>query len=158
MPIYPKRKDGRAGDHHLGVHPYFEEGNTVSAKHGAWSPRLVNETMAELKPELQAIIDGAPWIETIDQHGLLDYLRDMARLERLERWLADNGDRYPEDHKQAGELRDRDLREVASLRRRCMDHRTRLGLDPLSRSRLGLNVGKPSIDVARLWAQEQENP
>jgi hypothetical protein len=88
----------------------------------------------------------------MDVDALEDYLWDRARLQRLEEWLAANGDRYPEGHDRAGELRDRDLREVASLRRRCMDHRARLGLDPASRARMNLDQVL-AADVAMLMAE-----
>lgn len=142
-----------------GSWPPFEKGNLAGARSGAWSPRLVSETMEQLRPELQRIIDMAPWCRPIDEWALTDYLRDVARLERLEVWLEANGDRYPEGHKSAGELRDRDLREVASLRRRCMDHRSRLGLDPVSRSRLSVErklVTDTSIIAAEILEAERQ--
>lgn len=124
----------------------FAAGNAAAVKSGAWSPALIEQTMTELRPDLAAIIEDAPWILPIDRHGLEDYLHDRARLARLERWLAENGDRYPEGHKRAGELRSRDLAEIGSLRRRCMDARRALGLDPASRARM--RFGSRALDLA----------
>lgn len=136
--------------------PDFAAGNRLSVRSGAWSPRLVTDTMSELAGEFQATIDAAPWIRSIDERGMLDYLRDAARLERLERWLHEHGDRYPDDDdKNPGELRDRDLREVASLRRRCMEHRARLGLDPASRARMNLDRSLHA-DLAAVWAADED--
>lgn len=115
--------------------PPFAPGNLAGVRSGAWSPRLIAETVEELRPDLQSIVDAAPWIAALDRHALEDYLLDRARLARLESWLAEKGER---DDK--GNLRERDLREVSTLRRRCMDHRARLGLDPLSRVRLERDV------------------
>lgn len=134
------------------THPPYEPGNLEAAKHGAWSNRLVAETVEELRPDLQRIVDQASWIMPLDAHALEDYLLDRARLTRLERWLGEHGDRYPAGHKRAGELRDRDLREVASLRRRCMDHRSCLGLNPAARARMDLE--RQQWDLAALWALE----
>jgi hypothetical protein len=120
--------------------PPFTEGNTVSVRSGAWSERLVAETVEELRPAMQDIIDQAPWLQAIDAWAIDDYVKDRARLLRLERWLDTYSDRYPEGHDRVDELRDRDLREVGSLRRRCMDHRARLGLDPAARSRMALST------------------
>jgi hypothetical protein len=161
----PKRREGRGLPAHpwrddpsrvTRTHPPYEEGNTMAVRSGAWSPRLITETMEELRPELQRLVDLAPWVRPLDEHALIDYLRDLARLERLERWLADHGDRYPDGHKRAGELRDRDLREVASLRRRCMDHRARLGFEPAARARLDLDRAQ-AVDLARAWAGEGDD-
>lgn len=138
----------------------FAEGNKLSTRSGAWSPRFVTETMEELRPQLQTIIDEAPWCRPIDELALLDMLRDMARAERLERWLDKHGDRYPDDHKKhPGELRDRDLRELGALRNRLLTHRARLGLDPASRGRMNLER-RLGLDVAAamaaIAAQSQE--
>jgi hypothetical protein len=37
---------------------------------------------------------------------------------------------------------------------RAMQLRARLGLDPLSRARLGKDVASQKLDLARLWAEE----
>ena len=132
--------------------PPFERGNLAPVKSGAWSARLVAETVDELRPELQERIDASPWITALDADELDEYLRDRARLIRLERWLAEHGDRYPEGHDRAGELRDRDLREVAALRRRLMDARASLGWTPLARVRMALDRTL-SLDVAALMAR-----
>ncbi len=123
-------------------------GNLVSVTHGAWSARLVAETEEELRPALQAIVDAAGWIQAVDVLALEGYLHDWARLVRLQRWLQENGDRYTSG-KRAGELRDRDLREVASLQRRCLDHRRALLLDPASRARA--RVDRRALDLAAEW-------
>lgn len=132
--------------------PPFEQGNKVAVKSGAWSPELVAETMEELRPALVQILERAWWITPLDRDAAEDYLRDRARLLRLERWLAENGDR-----KDDGELRERDLREVSALRRRCMDHRNALGLTPLARVRLGLDQSPGSADLALLWSDGSED-
>jgi hypothetical protein len=129
-------------------------GNKAAVKSGAWSADLIAETAEELRPRLQQIIDQAPWITAVDVDGLEDYLRDRARLERLERWLATNGDRYSTG-KRAGELRVQDMQLLNTLRRRCMDHRARLLLDPASRARA--RVDRRMLDLAALWAQLEDD-
>lgn len=128
--------------------PPFAAGNLAGVRSGAWSPRLVAETVEELRPDLQAIIDEAPWITALDRHAVEDYLLDRARLERLEQWLAEKGDRDADD-----QLRDRDIRELSTLRRRCMDHRARLGLDPVSRLRLERDLAQGSAYQAQVLDQ-----
>lgn len=132
-----------------------EPGNTLAAKSGAWSPRLVGAAMNELRPQLEAVIAEAPWCKPVDELALVDFLRDMARAEQLERWLAENGDRYPEGHKRAGELRDYDLRHLGALRNRLLTHRARLGLDPASRARAGFER-QSGPDLASIWAESEE--
>ena len=72
--------------------PPFEVGNTAAARSGAWSERLVSETAEELRPRLQTVVAQALWVRPMDVDALEDYLWDRARLQRLEEWLAANGD------------------------------------------------------------------
>lgn len=132
------------------THPPFEPGNKVAAKSGAWSEELVAETMEELRPALVQIIERCWWITPVDRDAAEDYLRDRARLLRFERWLDEVGER---DDK--GEPRERWLREISALRRRCMDHRAALGLTPQARARLGIDQAHGSADLALLWSNEE---
>lgn len=111
--------------------PDAEPGNTLAVKHGGWSERLIAETIEELRPAMQRIIDQCAWLQPIDEWAISDYLYDRARLLRIRRWVEEQDDAEGPLHEGAD-------REVNRLMRRCLDHRARLGLDPASRSRLAL--------------------
>lgn len=148
------KADGRSST--APMHPPFEPGNAVGVRSGAWSDRLITETVDELRPQLQRIIDQAPWCRPVDELALEDFMWDLARAKRLERFLIDHGDRYPDDHpKYPGDLRDRDLRELNAIRNRLLVHRARLGLDPASRARMNLDRAV-ATDLASMWAEGQD--
>lgn len=139
-------------------HPPFEPGNRVALRHGAKSPRV-------LEPAARSIVD-----ELLEQPGL-SYLRDpaytvavehygkaVARVELLERWLSERFGRWLADPDSIPSQDRRRLMALEAMRDRAEGKvqywSSRLGLDPLSRSKLGRNVAATQHDLAQAWAAE----
>ncbi len=129
--------------------PPFEPGHTLSTRHGAYSSRVVEPVAARLVAELEA---SAPeWIETVDRAAVDAWARAESQVEVVDRWLTEHGG--PVDDK--GKVRPAaDL--LVRLERRAADARTRLGLDPLARARLGRDTASARLDLARYWAEQPD--
>jgi len=130
-------------------HPDFEQDNTLGLRHGAYSSRVVEPVAARLVAELEA---SAPeWIETVDRAAVDAWARAESQVEVVDRWLTEHGG--PVDDK--GKVRPAaDL--LVRLERRAADARTRLGLDPLARARLGRDTASARLDLARYWAEQPD--
>ncbi len=139
-----------------GSWPPFEPGNLAAAKHGALSPRLVEPRAAEMASALVALANdpGSPVVYLSDvSYGpaVRAWARCEASLERLDAYLSDVGLLDEEGTpRPATRLRDRMETRSESLR-------ARLGLDPLSRARLGRDVAAGQVDVARLFAEMSDD-
>jgi hypothetical protein len=139
--------------------PFTSEGkigNLDALRHGALSPRLIEPRAIELVGALVALAH--------DPDSSVGYLKDPAyqpairawarvesSLERLDAYLSDVGlldDEGPP--RPATRLQDRMETRSESLR-------ARLGLDPLSRARLGRDVAGAQIDVAKLFAEMHDD-
>jgi hypothetical protein len=133
----------------------FEPGHELSLKHGARSPRRVDPLAAAI---VEAALDLAR-AEASTTAFLLDAsygpaLRAWAvceaRCELVRAWLADHGGLD-------GVAGDGEIRPAADLLTRlenqALKHRERLGLDPLSRARLGRDVAAGRLDVALAMAR-----
>lgn len=124
---------------HAPRHPDFQPGNTVALKAGHRSPAVV-EPLADAI--LQRAVDDAPWLaEPKYAATVRAWARAEAQAELLTAWLDQHG-----LHDDDGRLRPAE----AALHRaetRAANARTRLGLDPLSRARLGRSAQEqgPSI-------------
>jgi hypothetical protein len=126
--------------------PPFEAGNLAAVRHGAWSPRIVDPLAEELVAAIESTVD---WWRPCDRPGVMAWARTEARCQLLAEWLADRG----------GDIDDEDeVRPAADpltrLEARAESLRSKLGLDPLSRARLGRDVAASQLDLARLWAAE----
>lgn len=139
--------------------PPFEAGNTAALTHGAHSPRLVEPLALEILEATVAAAE-APGSSTdflsdpSYRPALVSWARTEARVQLLAEWLMAKA-----DTSNAGGLLDSDG-EVRSatellikLERAASNHRSRLGLDPLSRARLRRDTAAASVDVAALLAQ-----
>ena len=125
----------------------FEAGNQVALKHGAWSPRRVDPRASEL---VELVSPTVSWWTPADRPAVWAWARCEARIELLVEYLAELG-----DLDDAGDVRPAsDL--LTRLESQAMGHRARLGLDPLSRARLGRDTAAAQVDLARLWAEEDE--
>ncbi len=127
--------------------PPFAPGNSVSVRHGAKSTRRM-EALADAK--LAEIRSQASWVEDVDQDALLAWLVAEARCDVLRRHTDVNG-LLDEAGKPTG---------AADFLLRCERQaeglRARLGLDPLSRARLGRDTASARLDLAKLWASEDD--
>ncbi len=129
----------------------FEDGNTAAVTHGGLSPRLIEPRAADIADALVALAS--------EPTSPVGYLADVsygpavrawarceASIERLDAFLGARGLLDDEGiPRPATRLLDR-------LETRSESLRARLGLDPLSRARLGRDIVAGSVDVARLMA------
>ena len=150
----------------------FRPGHELSVTSGAQSPRHVGALAGRIASDLLADPGTPPYLlEPSYRHAVLAYARAEAVVELLWRWL-DGQDAEAaltevtrtaetEERTQAGGTRRAVSKRVASVleqlhkhETRAMHLRARLGLDPLSRGKLQKDVAEASLDLARMWAQE----
>ncbi len=128
--------------------PPFQPGNLAAGKHGAWSERRVAPLAARLVAEVvegNSYLQDATYVSALQSWG-----RTEARIELVTTYLLEHGGDLDGDGsvRPAAEL-------LNKLEARAENLRARLGLDPLSRSRLGLNVSQ-TFDLARHWMEQDE--
>lgn len=126
--------------------PPFQPGNQIGLRHGAFSPRRLEPLADEL---LERAIGSESYLAEPDYRPALEaWARAEARCILVAEWLAENGILD-------GRGRPRPAADYAiRLERLASEHRARLGLDPLSRARLGRDVTSTKADLARLWAEQ----
>lgn len=134
--------------------PPFEPGNELSTRHGAYSPRKV-EPLAETFVDVVLADEGAAHVHArLYRPALWAWARAEAQVQLLTEYLAKAGE-VSEDG--VGDLDQEAVRAAYLLlhraEARAMSGRSRLGLDPLSRARLGKDVAAGQLDTARLMAE-----
>jgi hypothetical protein len=135
-----------------GQRPAFQPGHELSTRHGAYSPRKVEPRAAELV----AMVEDDPsvtWLTPVDRSALWGWARTLAMVERVAAHVqvlseaAANG---------VGDLTSKQLAAAHALldrsETRLVKAESRLGFDPLSRSKLGRNVAAARLDLAKLMA------
>lgn len=131
-----------------GQRPPFQVNNQLSVKHGAYSPSRVDPLADALVSERLADQQTAYLQQPAYRPALYGWARAEARVILLDEWmqrhLADTGGCVR--CKACSAVADQLLRFEAS----AANHRARLGLDPLSRARLGRDVAAASVDLASL--------
>jgi hypothetical protein len=133
-----------------GQRPPFPPGNQLSVRHGAYSPRRVEPVAAEL---LAAVLGEPPagyLAEPVYRPALEAWAQAEARVRLLDEWVSGMPISV------AAESRQGQVSPLELLRRweaTASSHRARLGLDPLSRARLGRDVAAARVDVAALMAE-----
>lgn len=154
--------------------PEFEPGNTVAQVHGAFSPRVVDPLATELVEALLA--DGdvsylrAPsyrlslwaWARSEVQCQLL--VEHVEQLGGLVEGLVETGTEESDETRDGGNLhrvsKSRRMGSALTALDRAERHaamcRSRLGLDPLSRARLGRDVAAAKVDMAEVLSQLKE--
>jgi hypothetical protein len=157
------RKDGSITQSHGRARGYsrppFEPGNTVGMRHGAWSPRKVEPLAAEIVERMlvNANEDGSPVAYLADPSYLLTIWalgRTEARIQVVSEWLLDRGSELDVDGDAVGAAN-----LLNKLEARAESLRSKLGLDPLSRARLGRDVSATRVDMAKLMADlDDEDP
>lgn len=179
MHAHARGEDPPEKDHHVpdGVArgyswPPFEKGHELSLRHGAYSPRLVN-------PVAQALVDGALADDDLaflrapcHRFALNAWARAEARVQLLTAYLEKMGsveeaitDREESEseevHSKGRSKRISKSKRVAAAlemldraETRAEKTRTRLGMDPLSRARLGRDVVAARVDFAQWLSAE----
>jgi hypothetical protein len=160
----PKRRERRGLDPHPWRddparralrHEPFADGNTVALRHGANSERTIEPVAAELAGRL---LDLAREPETpVGYLASPEYLPAVGAWASVEaecvlyrRWFDEHG-LFDEEGKPRPGLSNWDRTES-----RAAKLRQRLGLDPLSRARLGRDVGAASLDLALLMSEHDD--
>lgn len=128
----------------------FQPGHELSTRHGAYSPRRVDP----IATEMVELVDNDPavsWLTAADRPALWAWARAEAQTQLLTEYLEQAGQASGDG---VGDLEDERVRAAYLLlhraEARALSGRARLGLDPLSRARLGRDVAAARIDMARL--------
>ena len=115
-------------------------GNELALKHGAYSPKKVDP----LATELVALVEGDPsisWLSPSDRPALWAWAKAEAQAQLLTEYLTKAGEVTGDG---VGDLENEAVRSAYLLlhraEARATTQRARLGLDPLSRARLGRDV------------------
>lgn len=155
--------------------PPFEPGNEVATRHGANSERHVGPLAEQIAAALLNHPETPQYVREPSYAAVVRaWSRAEAVVELLWRWLGQHDlDAALTDLTEADEdatfdkgssTKHTTSRHVESvltqLHRhevRAMNLRSQLGLDPLSRARLGKDVAAQRVDLARLFA-ELQNP
>lgn len=137
-----------------GQRPPFQPGHELSTRHGCYSPRKV-DPLAESFVEVVLADQGAQHAHALlYRPALWAWARAEAQVQLLTEYLeraaetaGDGVGDLDQDAVRAGYL----LLHRAEAR--ALSGRARLGLDPLSRARLGKDVAAGQLDAARLMAE-----
>ena len=106
---------------------------------------------------LTSIKASAPWLKAVDELAARALSRSEAQTLLLTEYLATAGEATGDG---IGDLESDRIRAAYLLlhhaESRAATLRARLGLDPLSRARLGKDVAAGAVDIARLMASLAE--
>ncbi|MGH3276590.1 MAG: hypothetical protein ACRDNZ_19965 [Streptosporangiaceae bacterium] len=148
-----------------------EPGNELALKHGANSERHVGPLAEQIAAALLSDPDTPPYVrEPSYAAAVRAYARAEAVVDLLWRWLAEldpaaamadttvtDEDTAFSKGKSSKRTTSRHVESVLTqLHRhetRAMNLRARLGLDPLSRARLGKDIAAQRFDLARVFAE-----
>jgi hypothetical protein len=129
--------------------PPFEKGNTQPEKHGAYMSRRVDPVAKDL---VERVLDQVAYLTDPSYEGAVwAWGRAEARVLVLSSWLDEHG---PLD--EDGVPRPA-LAALLQFERLASNHRTRLGLDPLSRAQLGRDVAAQNLDLARFYESLEDS-
>jgi hypothetical protein len=122
-------------------------------KHGVWSPRRVQPLASGLHARLMAEVavpnSPTPWLaEVTFQPPVWAWARTEARIQLVSEWLMDRGSEVDDKGEALGAAN-----LLSKLERAAESLRSRLGLDPLSRARLGRDVTAGAVHIAQLMAE-----
>lgn len=139
--------------------PAFEPGNQVSVgnigprTHGAYSARVVDPLVAQLVSDVLAL-DSVAWLrESAYRPAVEAWARAEAKVQTISVYL----ERQEEDGLLDVPKVEAALNLLARFEKQAESARTRLGLDPLSRARLGKDVAQTrAADAARVLTEMRE--
>lgn len=152
----PLRRDGTVAGSHAPARGYrwatATPGNTIALRHGAYSPRKVDPLARELVEQVTGELE---WLTDADAPAVWAWARAEAQVQLLTEYLMTAAE-ITEDG--VGDLDAERVRSAYLLlhraEARAQTGRTRLGLDPLSRAKLGRDVAAGKVDLARAMAEE----
>ncbi len=146
QPDPPDDEHGNVPEWYHPLRPPFEEGNTAALTHGAWSPAVVEPKALEI---LEAVRPTVTWWTAADEPAVQSWARTEARVQLIHAWLVERGSELDADGEPLGAAN-----MLTRLEKQAESLRNRLGLDPLSRARLGRDVAATQVDLAALMAEE----
>ena len=123
----------------------FKAGHFKAKKHGAYSDRIVTPLAASVANDLMADL---PYLQDPSYREMvLEFARTVVRAELIEQWLDENG-----------EIRDDGTVTPAAIylvrvKGHLASMASRLGLDPLSRAKLGKDTTATKLDLAQIMAE-----
>lgn len=126
----------------------FKPNNTKALKHGARSERIIAPLAAVLANE---ILETSPHLREPEfRAAVLECARVQAQVEVLEEFIGEHGILGDEDKvRPAADY-------LLKVRKHAANMASRLGLDPLSRARLGKDIAATQLDVAQILTQQRE--
>lgn len=124
-------------------------GNFKAKKHGAYSDRVVTPLAAEI---YNAVCLARPDLQASEMlPAVMAYARTEAQLEILTAHVDQHGAIDPE----TGEPTSAEKYRL-KIDTQAANHRTRLGLDPLSKAKLGKDIASTQADLATVWMKMLE--
>lgn len=133
-----------------GQRPPFQPGHELTLKHGARSPRKVNPLAAQYVAAVLADDDVAYLRAPAYLPAVQAWAAAEARVSLIEAWVADM---TMERATESGQGQTSPLELLRKWEASAATHRARLGLDPLSRARLGRDQMAGAADMARIMAE-----
>jgi hypothetical protein len=129
--------------------PPFEKGNLARLTHGARSARIYTPIAQDITA---ATRPHAPWWTPADEPTVQAWAIEEARAQLLRLWLADRGSEIDDETADVVGV----SKQLDRIVTRCESLRSKLGLDPLSRARLGRDVaqGAAAASAAQRMADE----
>lgn len=129
-------------------------GNELALQHGVYSERRLAPIVAALVEERLAD-DATPYLrQPAYRAALTAWARQEARVLLLDAWLQRHLDET--DGCVGCKACEPKADQLLRFEKSAATQRGRLGLDPLSRARLGRDVASASFDLARWMAEEQK--
>ncbi|NKR96213.1 hypothetical protein GS473_04495 [Rhodococcus hoagii] len=123
----------------------FQPGHFKSKKHGAYSDRVITPLAAEIA---NAVCEARADLQAPEmQPAVLAYARSEAQLEVVTAYVDQCG-----AFTEAGELTSAEKYRLR-LDTQTANHRSRLGLDPLSKAKLGKDIAATQVDLSIILAQ-----
>lgn len=129
----------------------YQPRNLAAVVHGANSPQVLDAVAERYRAAAVAYLggDSVPDYLTRAEYdrAIQAWARAEARVDLVTRYLDDVGHLDDEGNPRPA------ARHLVELEAAAAKRRAELGLDPLSRARLGRDVAATGLDLARAWAQ-----
>ena len=146
QPEPPVDEHGNVPDWYHPLRPPFEPGNTAAVTHGAWSAAIVEPLALELLEEVRPTVT---WWTPADEPTVQAWARVEVRIRRITEWLSEHGGEITAEGDVVGAAN-----MLSRLEKNAESLRSKLGLDPLSRSKLGKNVAQGQHSAAQAMAAQ----